>query len=145
VRRIAYAVSVVAFLASAASADPIEDRQAFMKQNGRLLGAAATFAKGEKPFDAAEVQAALEAFNEHAQSLDVAVLFPEGSSEGDTRASPKIWEDMAGFQAEVDAYKGTAAAAVEAAPQDVDALRVQVGAIGEACESCHSTYRLPRS
>ena len=144
-RSIAYAIAVTAFLASAASADPIEDRQAFMKQNGKLLGAVVTVVKGEKPFDAAEVQTALEAFNEHAQSLDVAAAFPEGSSEGDTRASPKIWEDMAGFQAKADEYKAAAAAAVEAAPQDVDALRAQVGAIGETCESCHSTFRLPKS
>lgn len=144
-RSIAYAFIGTAFLASAASAGPIEDRQAFMKQNGKLLGAVVTVVKGEKPFDAAEVQAALEAFNEHAQSLDVAAAFPEGSTEGETRASPKIWGDMAGFQAEVGAFKAAAAAAVEAAPQDVDALRAQVGAIGEICESCHSTFRLPKS
>ncbi len=143
-RRIAFALSAVAILASAAFAGPTEDRQAFMKENGRLLGALSPMVKGEQPFDAAQALTMLDAFNTHAQTLDVATLFPEGSGEGDTAASPKIWEDFAGFQAQAANLKEDAAAAVEANPQDLDALKVAFGAIGENCGSCHETYRLKK-
>lgn len=141
-RRIAFALSAVALMAAAASADPIEDRQNFMQENGRLLGALTPMVEGEQPFDAAEAMAMLQAFNEHVQTFDVAALFPEGSDEGDTRASPKIWEDWAGFQAAAEKLKADAAAAVAANPQDVDALKSAVGAIGANCGSCHEAYRL---
>lgn len=143
-RRIAFAFSAIAVFATAAMAGPIEDRQAFMKQNGRLLGALGPMAKGEQPFDAAQAIAMLQAFNEHSQTLDVAAMFPEGSEEGDTRASPKIWEDMAGFQAAVDEFKADAAAAAAANPQDVEALQAQMAAVGANCGSCHEAYRLSR-
>jgi cytochrome c556 len=140
VRRLTLAISAAALAASAAFAGPIEDREAFMKQNGRLLGGVFPVIKGEKPFDAAEVLAALEAFNAHAQTLDVERYWPAGSEGGDS--SPKIWEDKAGFQAEVDKYKAASAAAVATPPQDVEALRASFGAIGASCDSCHEGYRL---
>lgn len=142
-KRIAFALSAVACLASAAIAGPIEDRKAFMKENGRLLGTMGPMAKGEQPFDAAQALTMLEAFNAHSQMLDVAALFPEGSGEGDTRAAPAIWEDFAEFQEHAEEFKADSAAAAATNPQDVQALQAAMGMIGENCASCHEEYRLP--
>jgi cytochrome c556 len=102
-------------------------------------------AKGEKPFDAAAVLAALQTLNDDAQKLDVAVLFPAGSETGgDTTASPKIWEDPAGFQAAVDKFKADADAAVAAPPQDAAAVGATVGALGKNCGGCHETFRIKK-
>jgi cytochrome c556 len=101
--------------------------------------------KGEKPFDAAVVLDALQSINNHAQKLDVATLFPAGTDQGDTEASPKIWEDMAGFQAKVDKFRTDAAAAVAAPPQDVEALKATLGAVGSNCGGCHETFRIKKS
>lgn len=144
-RKFAFALSILAVGTTIAFAGPIEDRKALMKANGGAIGALAGIAKGEKPFDAAAVAQALKTLSEDTQKFDVAALFPEGSGTGDTAASPKIWEDMAGFTAATDAWKKAVADAVAANPQDVAALAPHVGAIGKTCGVCHETYRLNKN
>lgn len=144
-RKLILAISALALAGTAAIADPISDRQALMKSNGKAAGMLAPIVKGEKPFDAAVVLAALTSLSENAQKIDVAVLFPAGSDKGgDTTASPKIWEDTAAFQARVDKFKADTAAAVAAAPQDADALKAQFGAIGANCGGCHEAFRIKK-
>lgn len=144
-RKLVLAVSMLAFAGSAAMADPIAQRQAIMKANGKALKSIAAIAKGEKPFDAEFVLAALKTLNEEAQKIDVAALFPQGSETGgDTTASPKIWEDMPGFQKAVDKFKADTAAAVAAAPADVDAFKAQFGKVSQNCGSCHESFRIKK-
>ena len=69
-----------------AQADAIADRQAIMKDLGRSVGQIAPVVKGEKPFDAAAVLAALEKIDADAKKFDVDTLFPAGSDQGDTEA-----------------------------------------------------------
>lgn len=145
-RKLILAISVLALAGSAAFADPIAERQALMKANGKAASVLAPIVKGEKPFDEAAVMAALTELNQNAQKIDVAALFPAGSDKGDkTTAAPKIWEEPAEFQAKVDKFKADTAAAVAAAPKDVDALKAQFGAIGANCGGCHETFRIKKS
>ena len=58
-RKLVLAISALALAVSAAFADPIADRKALMKENGKAVGGLAKMAKGETPFDAAAVLAAL--------------------------------------------------------------------------------------
>ena len=136
-------ISSLALASSAAFADPIADRKALMKERGGLVGGLVKVTKGEEAFDAAMVLAALAALTANGEKFDVAVLFPAGSDQGDTKALPKIWEDTAGFEAAEDKFEAATAAAIAAAPQDVDALKAQVGAIGQACAGCHEAFRRP--
>lgn len=138
-RKLIFAISALAFAGSAALADVIADREALMKERGGLVGGLSKVVKGETPFDAAAVLTALTALNENAKK-PVDELFPEGSVGG--KASPKIWEDMAGFKAAWDKYEADTAAAVAAAPQDVEALKASFGMVAANCGSCHETYRL---
>jgi len=143
-RKLILAISALSIISTGALADPIADRQALMKANGKAAGVLAPIVKGEKPFDAAAVLAALTTLSENAQKIDVVALFPAGSDKGETTASPKIWEDTAGFQAKVDKFRVDTAAAVAAAPQDVDALKAQFGTIGSNCGGCHETFRIKK-
>ena len=143
-KKLVLALSVVAFVGGPALADPIEDREAIMKERRDLVGQIAPIVKGEKPFDAAAVMAALEGLKANAEKFDVEALFPAGSDQGDTAASPKIWEDMAGFKAVAGDYRAAVEAAVAAAPQDVEALKTHFGAITKNCGTCHETYRLKK-
>jgi cytochrome c556 len=143
-RKLVFAISALALATSASLADPIADRIALMKANGKAMGTLVPITKGEQPFDAAVVLAALQTLADDAQKMDVAVLFPAGSDVGETTASPKIWEDMAGFQAKVDKFKADTAAAVAAPPQDAAALGATVGAIGQNCASCHEAFRIKK-
>lgn len=143
-KKLVIAVSALTLFATAAFADVIADRQAVMKENAKDVGVLVKMVKGENPFDAAAVLAALTALNDNVQKIDVAASFPAGSDKGDTTASPKIWEDPAGFQAEVDKFKKVTADAVAAPAQNLDALKAQVGAIGETCASCHQAFRVKK-
>ena len=62
--------------------------------------------KGEKPYDQATVDTALTQFEETAKKLPT--LFPDSikglKPEGDYHASPKVWEDKAGFDAKIDSF-----------------------------------------
>lgn len=142
--RIALSLVTAAALAAGAAIavaqdNPIEARQALMKANGQALGQLGKIAKGENPYDAAVVTEALEKLAADAKMLDADKLFPPGSDTGaKNAASPKIWEDMDGFKAEIEELRTVTAAALAAAP----AVGAQVGKIGQACTSCHETYRL---
>ena len=144
-RKLVIAISMLAFAGSAAFADPILDRQALMKERGKIVGGLSKVAKGDEPFDAAAVLTQLQALQANAEKLDVDALFPKGSDTGDTTAGPKIWSDMAGFKAAEDKYLADVKAAVAAAPADVGALKTQVGAIGSDCGTCHQGYRVKKS
>jgi cytochrome c556 len=135
---------MLTFAVSAASADPVLDRQQIMKERGKIVGELAKVAKGEQAFDAAQVDTALKALQVNAEKFDADALFPAGSTDGDTTASPKIWEDMAGFKATEDKYLADVKAAAAAAPADVDALKAQVGVIGSNCSTCHQTFRIKK-
>jgi len=141
-RLLAFAASAAVLVASAASADPIQDREAIMKERSAQMRVLGPIAQGQKPFDAAEVLAALEALNANAMATDIDALWPAGSDTGDTKSSPKIWEDMAGFKAASDKYKADVAAALAAKPQDLPAFQSVFGAVAANCGACHQAFRL---
>lgn len=143
-RKLVIAISMLALAASAAFADPILDRQALMKERGKIVGGLSKVVKGEEPFDAAAVLTQLQALQANAEKFDVEALFPKGTDRGDTTAAPKIWEDMAGFKAAEDKYLADVKAAVASAPADVDALKTQIGTIGSDCGTCHQGYRVKK-
>lgn len=143
-KKLILAFALTALSATASFADPIADRQAIMKAVGKAVGSVVPIAKGEAPFDAAAVAAAFATINENVQKMDVAALFPAGSETGDTTASPKIWEDMAGFQAAVDKYKADVAAAVAANSADLPTFQAQFGAVTKNCGACHEVYRIKK-
>lgn len=137
------AIAFASLTVSVAAADPIEDRQAIMKERGQIMRTLGPIAQEKQPFDAAIVLAALEQMNANAQKTDIPALYPEGSETGgDTKAAPAIWEDMAGFTAISDKFKTDAAAAAEAAPQDLEAFKAVFGPMASNCGTCHEKYRL---
>lgn len=142
-KRLILSAAVLAFGAAFAFAGPAEDREAIMKERGKIVGGLSKVVKGETPFDAAAVLEQLKALQANADKVDVAALWPEGS-QGDTEASPKIWEDMAGFQAAHDKYKADVTAIVAAPPADVAALQAAVGTVGKDCGGCHELYRVKK-
>lgn len=140
---ITYAAVALAAMTAGVAADALDDRQALMKERGALMRILAPIAQEKEPFDAATVLDALEKLNANAEATtDVAALWPEGSDAGDTKSSPRIWEDMAGFEAANDKFATDAAAAVAAAPQDLAAYQAVFGAVASNCGSCHEAYRM---
>lgn len=144
-RKLILAISILAFGSAVASADPIADRQALMKERGKIVGGLVKMVKGEQPFDASNVLDALTQLEANAEKFDTEKLFPVGSEQGGkTTAAPKIWEDKAGFNAAEDKFLADAKAAVAAPPVDVAALKMQVETLGADCGACHQTYRIKK-
>jgi cytochrome c556 len=90
-------------------------------------------------------KAEVQAFSATAQA--VGSYFPEGSADpASSKASPKIWEDAAGFQAALTKFQTDVAAALEASgkdgPADKAAFAAAVQPVLGNCKSCHESYRL---
>ena len=92
--------------AVAAQQDQVKQTQAMMKGNGKNAGALAAMVKGEKPYDQAAVDAALTQFEDTIKKFPT--LFPDSTKglkpEGDYFASPKVWEDKAGFDEHIESF-----------------------------------------
>lgn len=137
------AAASLALSAVGASADPITERKDNMKERGSLMRILAPVAQGQQPFDAATVLDALERMNANAEAAtDLDALWPAGTESGDTKSSPRIWEDRAGYQAASDKFAADVSAAVDAAPQDLDAFRAVFAPVAANCGACHEPYRL---
>ncbi|RUW75811.1 cytochrome c [Mesorhizobium sp. M1E.F.Ca.ET.063.01.1.1] len=143
-RKLVLAISMLAFAGSAAFADPIQDRQALMKERGKLAGQLSKVVKGEEDFDASAVLTTLKALQANAEKFDAEKLFPAGSDQGYTTAAPKIWEDMSGFKAAEDKLLTNVKEAVASPPGDVDGLKAQLNTIGGDCGACHQNYRIKK-
>ncbi len=136
---LALAVGSVSATAIAAS-DPILVRQKIMKANVGAASVSGGMMKGEIAFDAKVAKAAIRTMNAVAYSFGD--YFPAGSETGmKTRASPKIWQDMAGFEAKLAQFRKDTDAAAAANPADLDAFKAVMVPIFKNCNSCHEAYR----
>ena len=129
-----------------AQQDLVKATQTEMKANGKNAGAMAAMLKGEKPYDQATVDTALAQFEDTAKKLPT--MFPESTKglkpEGDYSASPKIWEDKAGFDAKIASFAKIVTEA-KAKIKDLDTLKATFPAVGKECGGCHETFRLKNS
>jgi cytochrome c556 len=126
-----------------AQQDLVNKAQSVMKANGKNAGALAAMVKGEKPYDQAAVDAALNQFEDTAKKLPT--LFPASikglKPDGDYSSSSKIWEDKAGFDEHIASF-GKVVAEAKAQIKDLDTLKATFPAVGKQCGGCHETYRL---
>ncbi|MGN6772275.1 MAG: c-type cytochrome [Rhizobiaceae bacterium] len=145
-KKIALAVSAIMLSAAAAAAadDPIASRKALMDANGAAAAVSAAILKGDMDYNPTVAKAAIMTLR--AVSHSYGAFFPAGSDQGQTKASPKIWEDMAGFQKELGKFQEQADAAAKASgkdgPADLAAFKAAVTPILGDCKDCHQSYRL---
>lgn len=128
-----------------AAEDPIAVRKALMESMGGAAGLTAGVLKGEIDYSPAIGKAAITATAGVAEAY--ADYFPEGSDTGgNTEASPKIWEDPAGFAEQISKLQAATAGAVSASgksgPADAEAFKAAMQPVLATCKSCHETYRL---
>jgi len=120
-----------------AAGDAAVERQKVMGHVGAATGAGAAIAKGQVPFDAVQAQLILRHMN--AAGHGFGYMFPKGSETGaKTEASPKIWEDRAGFDAQVNKFIEASAVL----PTDLDGFKAAFGAVTATCGTCHRAYRV---
>jgi cytochrome c556 len=124
-----------------AQSDPIAARKALMKENNNNARAMVQTMRGQKPFDAAAVEAAFAQWADTAQKLPG--LFPDNSKTGgETHASPKIWQNKKDFDEKSAEFGKAVADTREKAKASLDGLKAAIPVIGKACDNCHQDYRL---
>jgi cytochrome c556 len=133
------AVTIGTAQAQTAGPNLIEFRQtAFGLMSGDFAGIrAVSAAKG----DVKTLEGPAKAIQRYAMLIPA--LFPQGTAAGNnTKASPDIWSDNAGFQ-KAAAGLATAAGALMVAAKagDADAVAEQIKAVGGACGACHRAYQ----
>ena len=129
-----------------AQQDIVKKDQDVMKATGRALGGVLSpMFKGEKPYDQAAVDTALNQFEDTARKLPS--MFPasikDAKWEGDISPSPKLWEDKAGYDAKVASF-AKAVTEAKAKIKDLDSLKANFPGIGKECGGCHETFRLKK-
>ena len=140
-RRFITATALLAAMQMAmASESPQEQRHELMED---VRGHAKTIARmleGETAFDADAAMGALQAWSEAAEVFGG--MFPEGTESGyDTRATPAVWSDRAGFDAALNGWAEAVDAAIAAKPQDLESLKAAAGPVFKKCKACHEDYR----
>jgi cytochrome c556 len=143
-RRLFVGLAALAVVSAAAGAyateDPVFTRKSLMDANGGAAGLAGAMMKGDVPFSPAAAKSVFLTL--HAVAYSYGDYFPAGSDTGDTKASPKIWEDAAGFAAALQKFQQDADAALAANPQDLEAFKAAFGQVASNCKSCHDSFRL---
>lgn len=121
--------------------DPIATRKAMMQNVGAAANAGGKMLKGETEFNAVAAELLLRTM--YTAGLGFGEMFPEGSETGGKSvASPKIWEDRAGFDAANAKFQSDTAAGIAAKPADIDAFKMAFGAATQNCGACHQAYRI---
>ncbi len=137
-----------AILATSAMAaeDPIATRKAMMQNVSAATKMGGAMLKGQMEYDPAAGQLVLRVLNQAA--LGIGELFPKGTETGgESTASAKVWEDMAGFKAALAKFQ-TDTASELMKPEETEFFDKEsfAGAfvnVTKNCASCHKVYRLP--
>lgn len=122
---------------------PQEVRHEIMEGVGDAAKPVGQMLKGEQEFDAAVVMESFQTWSDAAANFGD--HFPEGSETGyDTEAKETIWTDRDGFDEHLVTFADAVNAAIEASPQDLEALKAATGPVFKACKSCHEDYRIEK-
>lgn len=132
------------FAAGVSAQDAIANRKAYMKSVGGAAKASGEMIKGEKPYDAA---VAAEGMTKIAAGwADFAKSFPKGSETGgETTASPKIWENLKGFNDRGEVMRQAAETAAAEAAKGPEAFKAAFGNVGKNCKGCHEEFRVQKN
>jgi cytochrome c556 len=140
---LAVAAITIGVSAVVAQSDPIAARKGLMKNMGAATKTGAQMAKGEVPYDQAKANEVLATYID--VSAKMPDLFPANSKTGgETTASPKIWDDNAGFKAAFTKMSNEAKAA-QSSVKDLDSFKGAFGGLTKNCGGCHETYRVKKS
>lgn len=134
------ALTVGAALAHEGATGIVRDRMAMMQNMDLQLRAIQAMLSGWAQFD-------LAALGKHVASLHESChqsegLFPAGSEDRRSRATPAVWDNPKAFREEFRKLHAASEALVEiAADGDRIDIAVATGDLQKTCEGCHATFR----
>ncbi|MGV8951921.1 MAG: c-type cytochrome [Cypionkella sp.] len=135
--------AVFIVLASAAYAeteatDPVEiAREDLMKSFGGAAKTLGGMAGGKVAYDATAAEAAKAALV--TGSAEIEAKFKVETTDPASKSSPDIWKNWDAFLIKA---KGLSDASMALDVSSAETIGAGMGAIGEACKDCHTTYRM---
>lgn len=118
--------------------DAIHYRQSALTVMSTHFGRVGAVVKGERPFDAAAVQADVAIVA--AMSKLPWAAFGPGTQGG--KARPEVWSDNAKFVQASQRLEGDVVKLQAAAQSgDLAQVRTAFGAVGASCKNCHDSFR----
>ena len=132
----------------AADDDPIakaiKARQSGFQLYSFYAGQLFAMAKGEQEYNA-DLASAMANNLVAVTNLSNGIMWLPGSDnearKGDTRALPEIWAEGSNVGEKSQALKDAALAVSMVAGDGLDALRGEIGNVGDACKGCHDDFR----
>ena len=126
----------------------IEARQSFMRIYAFNLGLLGSMAKGETPYDAQQATEAAENRLANAKMKNSAMWPAESDADapglgGVTRAKAVIWSSFPEVGEKHQALTDALTEMVSVAGNGLDAVRSNMGAVGNGCKGCHEAFRVP--
>lgn len=123
----------------------VKERQTEMKASGKALKALAVMNKDAAKFNAAAVNKLATGISGNFEKMWKNNVWDAATQQvtGDNNAKPEVWSDAKGFDAA--RQKLLAASTKLAAVTDAAGLKAALPALGEACKSCHETFRKPEN
>lgn len=128
----------------------IQARQSFMQVYAFNLGLLGAMAKGEADYDAKLAGAAANNLLAAAK-MDNSAMWPAGSDAGadglkdKTRAKTKIWSSFPEVGEKHQALTDALTTMAAEAGNGLDAVRANIGAVGDGCKGCHEPFRAPKN
>ena len=131
------ALSLGVACVAVSAGNPMEERQATMKQVGQTMKEAGALTS-PATYDAAKAKTLMDGVAGAAKKLHG--LYPPGSgADPKSAAEPKIWENKADFDKRLTEMGALAAAAGKTTTAET--FKPAFGALGATCKSCHDIYR----
>jgi len=128
----------------------IKARQSFMQVYAYNLGLLGNMAKGKAPYDA-KIAAAAASNLLAASNMDNSTMWPKGSDADSsglnkdiTRAKPDIWTTYPKVKEKSKDLKDALTKMAAAAGNGLDAVKANMGDVGEGCKGCHKAFRIPK-
>jgi len=130
--------AVIGVGSAMAQGDVVGQRQTILKTFGAGTREPGAMLRGEQPFDAAKVKAALATLKDGAGKLPA--LFPDGSLGSPSKAQPSIAANRADFTA-IFAKLAADATAADAAIVSEATFKTEFPKVLANCGACHRNYR----
>ena len=134
-------LAIAAASAAISAGNPMDERQATMKQVGQTMKEA-TALTAPATYDAAKAKTLMDGVGAAAKKLHG--LYPAGSGDDPkSAADPKVWTNKADFDKRLTEMGTLAAAAGKTT--SAETFKPAFGALGATCKSCHDIYRKKKS
>ena len=117
----------------------VMERMETMKTLAKAMKSVSLMVRGKTPFERDKVMVEANAIAKH--GARIVGLFPKGSGDGVSEASPAIWWDPQGFKQRAKAMVAAAEGLSTAAQTTEVATASAFRALGKTCSSCHKVYR----